>query len=139
MRRRSRSAGLMLEALESRTLLSGTMQPYPLAPIASASPAVQADLQRINTDQQKLQADLKSLQPTLKADQQALTTAISALSGLLDPLRAKYQADSHTWRAAVQTDLAALSDAQSAGDAAAVAAQQAKLQADRLSQQTALH
>jgi hypothetical protein len=59
------------DELETRALLSSARSIW-------SNPAIQADLQKIQTDQKALQAEVKTLAPTIQADQKAIQTAIQS-------------------------------------------------------------
>src|SRR5690349_15528915 len=67
---------MCVDQLESRSLLSGFHHGGG-GLLSNPSPAVQADLTKIQTDQQKLQTDIKTLAPTLQSGFQAIVTAIN--------------------------------------------------------------
>ena len=70
---------ISIDQLESRALLSGFGHHHPgggFLPFLSPSPAVQADLAKIQQDEQTLHTEAQSLAPTLQADWQAIQTAI---------------------------------------------------------------
>jgi hypothetical protein len=101
-----RKTTLGMESLESRTLPSGS--PWGgWGGFFNPSPAVQADLAKIQTDLQTLHTELVSLAPTLKSDEQALHTAITAAidnDATVEAAEATLKADITTWGTTLKAD-----------------------------------
>lgn len=94
---------MTVDALESRTLFSGT-----------PNPLVVADLAQLKTDVAKLQADQGANWTTLNNDKQAVDATLKALAGQLDTLKAQCKADESTWKTVLAADFAALKAAEDA-------------------------
>jgi len=135
---------LSVEQLESRSLLSGLF-----GNLFNPSPAVQADLARIQVDQQALRADLLAQGPTLQKDTQALVAAIQTAYKADPNVQAAFTAlqnHARTWQTTILADWRAIAAATNANRPAAIAHLQADvigaakaLQADQASVQTALN
>jgi chromosome segregation ATPase len=128
---------VFIDTLESRRLLShgphgffggfGFRLHIPDNPSA----AVQADLDKINTDKAKLKTDTAALKDTLKTDRTAINDAINALSTQLEPLRTELKSDADSWHDVLSADRAAIKADRDAGNTDQLATDQAKLKADR--------
>jgi hypothetical protein len=105
-----RKTTLGMETLESRALPSGS--PWSgLAGLFTPSPAVQADLAKIQTDLQTLHTDWVNLGPTIKKDQQALQTAITTAKDSdtsVESAEATLKAALSTWGTTLQADWQAI-------------------------------
>ncbi len=106
---------LSMEILESRALPSG----FSLSgwgAFFNQSPAVQADLAKIQTDLQTLHTDLVNLGPTLKKDAQALQTAIASAEkndATVVSAEATLKTDTSTWNTKLKADWKAVWNATS--------------------------
>ena len=89
----------VFESLESRRLLSGTINP---------SPIITADLEAIKADIVKLNADRKQVATTLAGDRDAVKAAQRATDQAVAPLRAALAADMKKWRGVAQADMEAI-------------------------------
>ncbi len=87
-----RKSILGVEELESRSLPSGFF-----------SPAVQADLAKIQADAHKLASDAVALAPVLQRDQQAIQAAVAA-SPTVQAAEARLAADLNFWGAVLKAD-----------------------------------
>ncbi len=101
MRGNRRWPGLRLDTLEDRALLSVTTGGH--NPPAPPSPAVLADIAKIDQDEQTLLTDIIRLAPTLQQDQQAINTAINS-STSVKAAQAQFQADEMTWGGVIRAD-----------------------------------
>jgi len=127
--KRSKQRTLVVDELETRSLLSGFHSGFGLGGHGvptTPSPAVQADLAKIQQDQQQLQTDLTSLAPTLQADWQAIQTAITN-STTVQAAKQTLTADQAAFRSTLQADWQAIG---SATDATTRSAAFTKLKSD---------
>jgi hypothetical protein len=98
-----RRTTLGMELLESRALPSGS----PWSAFFDPSPAVRADLAKIQTDLQSLHSELVTLAPTLKKDQQALQTAITSAidnDATVSTAETTLKTDINTWTTTLKAD-----------------------------------
>jgi hypothetical protein len=110
-----RTTTLGMELLESRALPSG-FNWGALGALFNPSPAVQADLAKIETDLKALYTETKTLAPTLKADEQALQTATAnAIKNdtTVSSAETTLKTAITTWEATLKADLLAVKDATS--------------------------
>jgi hypothetical protein len=105
-----RKTALGMESLESRALPSSS--PWSgWEAFFNPSPAVQADLAKIQTDLKTLHTDYVDLAPTLKKDQQALQTAITTAMDSdtsVESAEATLKAALSTWGTTLQADWKAI-------------------------------
>src|SRR5439155_8005292 len=155
----NRPSVVLMQSLESRRLLSGTLpatNSHPgLTPFAD-DPTIQADLAQLRDDTRQFHKDRRSTTQTLRDDHQALETELQALKesdsnldtelqSVKDKLRTDIQARNKALRAdfqalengtaderdAVHQDIIQLRKDRAAGDDAAVTADKAQLKTDR--------
>jgi hypothetical protein len=94
---------MMIDALESRTLLTGT-----------PNPLVVADTIQLQADTAKLKADTAQCAALLKADKAAVDAATRALNSVLEPRKGKLKIDEATWTKTLKADAAAITAAENA-------------------------
>jgi hypothetical protein len=104
--------------MEDRALLSGFHHGFG-GVLANPSPAVQADLTKIQQDVQTLKTDRMSLASTLEADQQAIQTAITN-STTVQAAKTTLSADRTKWLTTLQTDWKAIASATGAARQTAI-------------------
>lgn len=155
----NRRSAVLMQSLESRRLLSGTLpgtDSHPgITPFAD-DPTIQADLAQLRDDTRQFHKDRRSTTQTLRDDHEAIETELQALkesdSNLeteLQPVKDQLRADIKARNKALRADYQALEDGtaderetvhqdiiqlrkdRAAGDDTAVTADKAKLTTDR--------
>src|SRR5438552_12894315 len=159
----NRQSYVLMQSLESRRMLSGTLPGHDggLGQFAD-DPTIQADLQQLQTDVRQFHKDRRSTTQTLRDDHDALDTELAALrdsdSNLdteLQPVKDQLRTDIKARNKALRADFLALEDGtdterdtvhqdviqlrkdRAAGDDTAVTADKAKLTTDRTALQAA--
>jgi len=110
---------VMIDALETRTMLSDT-----------PNPQLAADTEQYKADSIKLAADTAANNLTLKNDKAAVDAAVKALAAAQAPLTAKLKLDDTTWANVLKADRAAITAAENAARPVLLADQK-KILADK--------
>ena len=136
MKTQRKTAGTVIDTLETRTLMSGSPFGFNFHNHAPPSPTLAADQAQLQTDVAQFRTDAQSLASTLQTDRKLLQTAVTAArTGSASSAITTLKNDQTTEQGLIQTALAAVAAAR--GTTGLTAAVQA-LQAVEKSAQTLL-